>query len=185
MIDWSKYYQPNFLGTPYEESKALFAAKKASAMDAGSSDYNGYLQINPNLQLGFAYWPAPDSAHQVCTNTGMEFQVAVNAAGKQIDPSVKFVNWLGTTEGGQAMTDNVKDLSVMKNVTSTNPIQQKMLSTPLDVPVWYERFSTQNIGNVWAQQGQGPFQGKGTAADIAKAMQKTVDDQLAIQAKNG
>jgi hypothetical protein len=185
MIDWGKYYQPNFLGTAYTEAKALFATKKASAIDAGSSDFNGFLQINPDLKLGFMYWPAPDADHKVCTNTGMEFQVAVNAAGKQIDPSVTFANWLGTTEGGQAMTDYVKDLSVMQNVKSTNPIQQKMLSTPLDVPVWYERFATQNIGNVWSQTGQGPFEGKGTAADLAKQMQKTIDDQLAILAKQG
>jgi hypothetical protein len=60
-----------------------------------------------------------------------------------------------------------------------------MLSTPLDVPVWYERFATQNIGNVWSQTGQGPFEGKGTAADLAKQMQKTLDDQRAILAKQG
>ncbi len=185
MIDWSKYYQPNFLGTPYLEAKALFATKKASAIDAGSSDFNGFLQINPDLKLGFMYWPAVDAQHKVCTNTGMEFQVAVNAKGKNTDQSVTFAGWLGTTEGGQAMTDYVKDLSVMQNVKAGNPIQQKMLDTPLDVPVWYERFATENIGNVWSDQGQGPFQGKGTAMDLAKAMQKTVDDQLAILAKGG
>src|SRR5262249_11927701 len=138
-----------------------------------------------NLQLGFMYWPAPDADHKVCTNTGMEFQVAVNAKGKNIDQSIAFANWLGTTEGGQAMTDYVKDLSVMQGVTSANAIQLETLSTPRDVPVWSERFATQNIGTVWAQNGQGPFQGKGTAADLAKLMQKTIDDQLAIQAKNG
>ena len=183
MIDWGKYFQPNFVGTPYLEAKALFATKKAAMIDAGSSDFNGFLGIDPNLQLGFFYWPAVDSNHKQCTNTGMEFQVAVNAAGKNLDQSVTFAGWLGTTEGGQAMTDNVKDLSVMKNVKSANPIQQKMLDTPLDVPVWYERFATENVGTPWADKGQGLFSGKTTAADFAALMQKTVDDQIAVAAK--
>ena len=34
------------------------------------------------------------------------------------------------------------------------------LATPLDVPVWYERFATQDVGKVWTEQGQGPFTGK-------------------------
>lgn len=183
MMDWSKYYQPNSVGTVYLESKALFATAKAAAMDAGSSDYNGYLQINPNAKLGFMYWPAPDAQHQPCTNTGMEFQVGVNAKAKFGDAAVSFVNWLGTTAGGQAMTDNIKDLSVLKGVTTTNPLQQKMLATPLDVPVWYERFSTQNVGQVWSDKGQAPFQGKMTAAEMAKLLQDSVDKGVADAAK--
>ncbi|HLZ10423.1 MAG TPA: hypothetical protein VKT80_17680, partial [Chloroflexota bacterium] len=184
MVDWGKYFQPNFVGTPYLEAKALFATKKAAMIDAGSSDFNGFLGINPDLKLGFMYWPAPAGGMaKRCTNTGMEFQVGVNSKGKNLDQSVTFAGWLGTTEGGQAMTDNVKDLSVMVGVKSSNPLQQKMLDTPLDVPVWYERFSTQNIGTPWADKGQGLFTGKTTAADFAKLLQKTIDDQLVLAAK--
>jgi hypothetical protein len=129
------------------------------------------------------YWPSPDTQHQPCTNTGMEFQVAVNAKAKLPDAAISFANWLGTTAGGQAMTDNIKDLSVMKGVTTTNPLQTKMLATPMDVPVWYERFSTQNIGQVWTDKGQAPFQGKMTAADMAKLLQDSVDKGVADAAK--
>jgi hypothetical protein len=54
-----------------------------------------------------------------------------------------------------------------------------MLATPLDVPVWYERYTTQNIGQVWTDKGQGPFQNKMSAADLAKLLQQSVDDLLA------
>lgn len=183
MIDWAKFYEPNFVGTVYLESKALFATAKAAAMDAGSSDYNGYKQINPGAQLGFMYWPAPDAQHKPCTNTGMEFTLGVNSKTKNPDGAVAFVNWLGTTAGGQAMTDNVRDLPVLDGVTPKDPLQQKMLATPLDVPVWYERAATQDIGKVWTEQGQAPFQGKATAAQLAKALQDSVDAQIAQAAK--
>jgi raffinose/stachyose/melibiose transport system substrate-binding protein len=183
MIDWTKYYQPNAVGTVYLESKALFATAKAAAMDAGSSDYNGYLQINPNAKLGFMYWPASDAQHKPATNTGMEFQVGVNAKSKNTEAAVAFANWLGTKLGGQAMVDNIKDLTVIDGVNTTNPLQQKMLATPLDVPVWYERFSTQGIGQVWTDKGQAPFQGKMTAAEMAKLLQDSVDKGVADAAK--
>jgi raffinose/stachyose/melibiose transport system substrate-binding protein len=179
MVDWSKFYEPNFVGTVYLESKALFATAKAAAMDAGSSDYNGYKQINPNAQLGFMYWPASDANHKPCTNTGMEFTVGVNSKTKVADAAVAFAGWLGTTTGAQAMTDNVRDLPVLEGVTPKDPLQQKMLATPLDVPVWYERYTTQNIGQVWTDKGQGPFQNKMSAADLAKLLQQSVDDLLA------
>jgi raffinose/stachyose/melibiose transport system substrate-binding protein len=183
MIDWGKYYEPNFVGTAYLESKALFATGKAAAMDAGSSDFNGFLQINPNAKLGFMYWPASDAMHQPCTNTGMEFMVGVNAKTKEQDAAVSFGRWLGTPAGAQAMTDNVKDLPVIQGVTPKDPLQQKMLATPLDVPVWYERFSTENIGQVWTSNGQAPFEGKATAAQTAQLLQDSINQQLAAAAK--
>ncbi len=181
MMDWSKYYQPNFVGTSYVEAKALFATGKTAAMDAGSSDFNGYREINPQAQLGFLYWPASDANHKQVTNTGMEFTIAVSSTTKHPDECVAFVKWLGTKDGAQAMTDNVKNLPVLTGITPADPLQQKMLATPLDVPVWYERAATQDIGTVWTAQGQGPFTGKMTAADMAKALQDSVDAARAQQ----
>jgi raffinose/stachyose/melibiose transport system substrate-binding protein len=181
MMDWSKYYQPNFVGTTYVEAKALFATGKTAAMDAGSSDFNGYKEINPTANFGFMYWPASDASHKQVTNTGMEFSIAVNSKTKHADECVAFVKWLGSKEGAQAMTDNVKNLPVLDGVTPSDPLQKKMLATPLDVPVWYERFATQDVGKVWTEQGQGPFTGKMTAPEMAKAIQDSVDAALAQQ----
>ena len=181
MMDWSKYYQPNFVGTSYVEAKALFATGKTAAMDAGSSDFNGYKEINPQANFGFMYWPASDANHKQVTNTGMEFSIAVNSKTKHADECVAFVKWLGSKEGAQSMTDNVKNLPVLDGVTPSDPLQKKMLATPLDVPVWYERFATQDVGKVWTEQGQGPFTGKMTAPEMAKAIQDSVDAALAQQ----
>jgi raffinose/stachyose/melibiose transport system substrate-binding protein len=181
MMDWSKYYQNNFVGTSYVEAKALFATGKTAAMDAGSSDFNGYKEINPQANFGFMYWPAVDANHKQVTNTGMEFTIAVNAKAKHPDECVAFAKWLGSQAGAQSMTDNVRNLPVLDGVTPQDPLQKKMLATPLDVPVWYERFATQDVGKVWTEQGQGPFTGKSTAAEMAKAIQDSVDAALAQQ----
>lgn len=183
MINWSKYYQPNFVGTVYLESKALFATGKAAAMDAGSSDFNGFRQINPAAKFGFMYWPASDAKHKQCTNTGMEFTLSVNAKTKVAGGSISFVKWLGTTAGAQSMTDNVADLPVLNGVKPKDPLQQKMLATPLDVPVWYERFATENLGTVWSGKGQAPFENKMSAAAFSQLLQDSVNKQLAQAVK--
>jgi ABC-type glycerol-3-phosphate transport system substrate-binding protein len=178
LIDWGKYYQPNFVGTTYLEAKALFASAKTAAMDAGSSDYNGYRQINPNAKLGFMYWPVSDANKKPVTNTGMEFVVSVNAKTKFPEQASLFPKWLGTVPGAQAMVDNVRNLPVLEGVQPKDEIQQKMVKTPLDIPVWAERFNTLNIRTVWGEKGQGLFQDKYKPADFAKLLQDSIDEQM-------
>ncbi len=178
LIDWGKYYQPNFVGTTYLEAKALFAAAKTAAMDAGSSDYNGYRQINPNIKLGFMYWPAPDGKGKPVTNTGMEFTVGVNAKTKFAEQAAMFPKWIGTVPGAQSMVDNVRNLPVLDGVQPKDAVQQKMIKTPLDIPVWAERFSLLNIRTVWGEKGQGLFQDKYKPVEFAKLLQDSIDEQL-------
>jgi raffinose/stachyose/melibiose transport system substrate-binding protein len=183
MMDWKDYYQPNFVGTTYQEAKALFATGKVAIMDAGSSDYNGYKQVNPNVNLGFMYWPSGPNGKQA-TNTGMEFQVSVNAVTKQKDAAMAFVGWLGTRTGAQAMANNVKNLPVLNGVTVEDPLQKLMIATPNDVPVWNERQATVDVRTVWIEKGQGPFTGSLTAADMAKLLQESVDKNIADAKKS-
>lgn len=183
MMDWSKFYEPAFIGTGYTEGKALFATGKASSVMGGSSDFNGYREINPNGHYGYMYWPGPDAQHKPCTVTGMELTVAVNSKTKNTEASVAFVSWLGTPDGAQVMTDNVRDLPVVSGVKPQDSLQAKMLATPEDIPAWFERFPTLNVTTVWTDQGQAPFEGKMTAAQFAKLLQNSVDAQLALAAK--
>ena len=101
MRDWVPFYQKNFLGTPYAESKALFATSKTAMMDCGSADLSGYYEIDPDAQLGFFYWPAPtaDTGSQV-TNTGMSVLYGINPAMDEakMDAALAFVNWVATPE---------------------------------------------------------------------------------------
>jgi raffinose/stachyose/melibiose transport system substrate-binding protein len=183
MVDWKDFYQPNFGGTTYQEAKALFATGKVAIIDAGSSDFNGFKQVNPNANLGFMYWPAGPKGKQA-TNTGMEFQVSVNAVTKQKDAAMAFVQWLGTVTGAQAMANNVKNLPVLNGVTVEDPIQKLMVATPNDVPVWNERQATVDIRTTWIEKGQGPFTGDLTPADMAKLLQESVDKNIAAATKS-
>lgn len=180
MRDWVPYYQPNFLGTPYAESKALFATKRTAMMDCGSADLSGYYQIDPDAKLGFFYWPAPDASKKQVTNTGMNVIFGFNAKTSHKDAVLAFARWLTTAEGGQSVTTHNKVLPVIEGVEPVgDPILTKMIDTPLDVPVWYERWPTLKIGDVWAKDGNAAFDKDRPPAEFATKLQASVDAQRA------
>jgi raffinose/stachyose/melibiose transport system substrate-binding protein len=180
MRAWIPYYQQNYLGTVYAESKALFAAKQTAMMDCGSADLSGYYQIDPNAQLGFFYWPSPDGVKKQVTNTGMNVIFGFNAATEQKEACIAFAKWLLTPEGGQSVANHNKVLPVVQGVEPAgDPILTEMVNTPLDVPVWYERWATINIGQVWTEQGNAGFDSNVPPEEFAAKLQESVDTQRA------
>jgi raffinose/stachyose/melibiose transport system substrate-binding protein len=182
MRNWIPYYQPNYLGTVYAESKALFASKVAAMMDCGSADLSGFYQIDPNAKLGFFYWPVPDTSKKQVTNTGMNVIFSLNAAleGAEKDAAVAFATWLATPAGGTSVAQHNKVLPVVKGVEPAgDPILTEMVNTPLDVPVWYERWPTLKIGDVWTSNGNDGMDASKDPAEFAAVLQASVDEQLA------
>lgn len=182
MRDWVPFYQQNFLGTPYAESKALFATGKTAMMDCGSADLSGYYEIDPEAQLGFFYWPAADADHSQVTNTGMSVMYGVNPAidEAKMDAAITFLNWVATPEGAQSMNRNIKLLPVVEGVEPEgDPILTEMVQSPLDIPVWYERWPTLNIGTVWTTDGNSAFDTDTPPEEFAQKLQDSVDEQLA------
>ncbi len=181
MRNWIPYYQPNYLGTVYAESKALFASKRTAMMDCGSADLSGYYQIDPNAQLGFFYWPVPDASKKQVTNTGMNVIFNLNAKleGSKKDGALAFAKWLVTPEGGQSVADHNKVLPVVQGVEPAgDPILTEMVNTPLDVPVWYERWPTLKIGDVWTKDGNAGFDESKPPEEFAAELQASVDTQI-------
>jgi ABC-type glycerol-3-phosphate transport system substrate-binding protein len=182
MRNWIPYYQQNYLGTVYAESKALFASKQTAMMDCGSADLSGYYQIDPNAQLGFFYWPVPDASKKQCTNTGMNVIFNLNAklAEDKKDAALAFAKWLVTPEGGTSVAQHNKVLPVVQGVEPAgDPILTEMVNTPLDVPVWYERWPTLTIGDVWTEEGNAGFDTNTPPEDFAAKLQAAVDKQIA------
>jgi raffinose/stachyose/melibiose transport system substrate-binding protein len=179
MRAWIPYYQQNYLGTVYEEAKALFASKRTVMMDCGSGDLSGYYEIDPNMQLGFFYWPAPDETKQQVTNTGMAIAFSVNADSPKIEAALVLAQWLATAEGAASMAKHIKLLPLVEGVVPEgDPLLTEMVNTPLDVPVWYERWGTLKIGNVWTTDGVSAFADDTTPQSFADKLQATVDEQL-------
>ncbi len=140
LLDLMPFYNAGFEATDYTTAKAIFANGQGAMMVAGTADFTGYYQVNPDADLSFIAWPGP-VADSTCTTTGFELLYTASSfspAEKQ-DAAAQFVNWLATDAAQQIVMDTIS-LSVSKNVTeSTDPIRTATAAAIQggDVPVWY------------------------------------------------
>jgi ABC-type glycerol-3-phosphate transport system substrate-binding protein len=177
---WVPYYQQNYLGTVYEEAKALFASRRTAMMDCGSGDLSGYYEIDPTMQLGFFYWPAPDASKKQVTNTGQAVGFGVNANSEKIDAAIAFLQWMAEPGGSRSVMLQTKLLPLVEGVEPEgDPLLIEMVNTPQDVPVWYERWATLKVGDIWTKEGVSAFDEDTTPQAFADRLQATVDEQLA------
>ncbi|HEY7033050.1 MAG TPA: extracellular solute-binding protein [Thermomicrobiales bacterium] len=141
LIDLMPFYNAGFEATDYTTAKAIFANEKGAMMVAGTADFTGYRQVNPNADLSFVAWPGPEAGKKA-TTTGFELLYTASkfASAEKQAAATKFVNWLATTEAQQLVSDKIA-LPINKNVTeSSDPIRAQTLSAAAegDVPVWYD-----------------------------------------------
>jgi raffinose/stachyose/melibiose transport system substrate-binding protein len=140
LLDLMPFYNAGFEATDYTTAKAIFANGQGAMMVAGTADYTGYYQVNPDADLSFVAWPGP-VADSTATTTGFELLYTASAfsdADKQ-DAAAQFVNWLATDDAQQIVMDTIA-LAVSKNITeSTDPIRTQTATAIQggDVPVWY------------------------------------------------
>jgi ABC-type glycerol-3-phosphate transport system substrate-binding protein len=183
LLDLKDYYNAGFEATDYTTAKAIFANGQGAMMVAGTADFTGYRQVNPEADLSFIAWPGPEAGKKA-TTTGFELLYTVSAfadAEKQ-EAATKFVNWLATAEAQQLVSDKIA-IPVHKEVTeSVDPIrgQTAVASQGGDVPVWYDLPETN--GSVTATQDNhgGLWTGRITAQQYAELQQAAVKPNPAL-----
>jgi ABC-type glycerol-3-phosphate transport system substrate-binding protein len=184
LVELQPYYNDGFEATDYTTSKAIFANGLGAMMVAGTADFTGFKEVNPDADLGFVAWPGP-TADKKATTTGFELLYGVSkfASAEKQEAAAKFVNWLATTEAQQLVSDKIA-LPINKNVTSSSdPVRQATVTAAAggDVPVWYDLPEFNGIVG-WMQTNFGSLWSGGvTPEEFAGLVQEQIitTDQLA------
>jgi raffinose/stachyose/melibiose transport system substrate-binding protein len=177
LIDLMPFYNAGFQATDYATAKAIFANEQGAMMVAGTADYTGYRQVNPEADLSFVAWPGPEAGKKA-TTTGYELLYTVSKFADEAKQAAatKFVNWLATTEAQQLVSDKIA-LPINKNVTeSSDPIRAQTVAAAAggDVPVWYD---LPELGPIvtWLQTDFGGiWTGRLNAQQFAEALQGVI-----------
>ena len=177
LLDLIPYYNEGFQATDYATAKAIFANGQGAMMVAGTADFTGYMQVNPNADLSFIAWPGPEAGKKA-TTTGFELLYGVSKFAKADvqEAGATFVNWLASAEAQQLVSDKIA-LPVNTNVTSsTDPIRQATVTAAAggDVPVWYDLPELNAIVTTIQNNFGGLWQGKFTAQAWCDLMQSAV-----------
>ena len=176
LLDMQPFYQAGFQATDYVTAKAIFANGQGAMQVAGTADFSGYREVNPEADLGFIAWPGPE-AGKYATNTGMEVLYTVSrfASPEAQEAATQLVNWLATVEAQQMVSDLIA-LPVHVEVTeSSDPIRQETVAARgLDVIVWYDLPETNQTTTVATNEQGGLWTGRLTAEQFAEAMQASI-----------
>lgn len=176
LLSLQPFFQPGFEATDYVAGKAIFAQGLGAMMVAGTADFTGFKQENPDADLGFMPWPGPE-AGKYSTNTGHELLYTAYKGAEQAkqDAAATFINWLATAEAQQIVSDTIS-LPIHKEVTeSSDPVRQETVqSRGLDVPVWYDFPETGTTLDAVSANHGGLWTGRLSAAEFAQLIQDSI-----------
>ncbi|MEO7220845.1 MAG: extracellular solute-binding protein [Devosia sp.] len=168
-------FQDGSLATPYVEGKALFALGKGAMLEGGSADYAGFLETNPDVDVGVVPFPAVDGGTPA-TVTGMEAPYNINAKSKNIDAAVTFLQWMMGKEPAQMVVDTITLTTTEGVVPSDNRVMKEMIEAGRsnDVRVFYELPETGGVFGVIQQNAAALFLGEMSPEDFSQALQDAV-----------
>jgi ABC-type glycerol-3-phosphate transport system substrate-binding protein len=177
LLDLMPFYNAGFEATDYTTAKAIFANGQGAMMVAGTADFTGYEQVNPDADLSFVAWPGPE-AGQTMTTTGFELLYTVSSFSdpEKQEAATTFVNWLATEEAQQIVMDKIA-LAVHKDVTeSPDPIRTQTAAAVQggDVPVWYAVPELNGSVTVTQDNHGGLWTGRISAQEFADLQQAAV-----------
>lgn len=176
LLSLQQFFQPGFEATDYVAGKAIFAQGLGAMMVAGTADFTGFKEENPDADLGFIAWPGPE-AGKYSTNTGFELlYTAYNGASEEKQAAAAtFINWLATKDAQQIVSDTIS-LPIHKEITeSSDRIRQETVAARgLDVTVWYAVPETGGTFDAISQNHGGLWTGRLTAEQFAEEIQKSI-----------
>jgi len=175
------YFPKDMMGLAETDVQTLFATGKAAMIPEGSFALNPILAINPKLNLGtFNAPPTPDAVTNHPLQVGwVDASYGLNAKSKHQKEALELLNWMATPEFGQLVADDLKQVSLVNGVTSSNELLKQMATDYRANPTPYMmlvdfRYGTPLGSDLAATGLQNMLLGKQNAQAVASDIQKGI-----------
>jgi raffinose/stachyose/melibiose transport system substrate-binding protein len=175
------YFPKDQMGLGETDVQTLFATGKAAMIPEGSFALAPLKAINPNLDLGVFNAPPPPGA--VVTKPlqvgWVDASYGLNAKSTHQKEALDLLQWMTSTEFGQQVADNLKQVSLVKGVQSSDPLLGQMMQSYRADPTPYLmlvdfRYGTPLGSDLQAAGLQKMLLGQRTAAQVAGDIQTGV-----------
>lgn len=144
------FFTPGFASTPYINAKAAFAEGKSVICMGGSADYTGFRDMNPDVDLGFAAFPHPQSSGMSAVNSGVDLLYGLNSHvtdRAKVAAAIAFFSFFLTPGVGSQVASTI-ELPDTKGAHSSTPIQEQIINESTnDAPQW---FQFPQMTNMWS-----------------------------------
>jgi raffinose/stachyose/melibiose transport system substrate-binding protein len=176
LVDMSQHFNPGYKAVAYAEGKALFAQGKTAMVIGGSSDYAGFLEIDPKIDVGFFGFPSPKGTAPIALS-GLSMAYVVNKNAARKDDAVAFVSWLTSLEAQKLVLQHL-GLPSRKDVTpqgddARSRAMRSILEVP-ETPSWLDFPVTGNTSTAAYKDGAGIFTGRLSPMEFAQVLQDSI-----------
>ncbi|MDZ7703561.1 MAG: extracellular solute-binding protein [Trueperaceae bacterium] len=174
--DLQPYMPPGVTGVSYVDTQNLFVNELAAMFPGGSWEAAFFSAQNPDLDLGVFTVPAKNTNQQL-VSWFVDGSWAVTTSAEDVEASLDFVNWLGSTEFGQLFTDTLAQISPIEGVVPTDPILNEIVelwnanATPYMLLVHF-RYGAPSGTVVLGQDMQSLFLDNMTPEEVATSLQE-------------
>lgn len=135
----TKYMVDDVIGVGYADSQIQFTSGLAAQFPGGSFELGNFTSQAPDMELGvYLVPPPPGSVSSKPLSAGWgDGSFAINAKSPNQEAALKLLNWLASPEFGQLFVDEVKQFSVIKGLTYSDPLMKEMNELFLSGPSSY------------------------------------------------
>jgi raffinose/stachyose/melibiose transport system substrate-binding protein len=175
------YFPKDMMGLGETDVQTLFATGKTAMIPEGSFALAPLKAINPKLNLGvFNAPPAPGALVDKPLQVGwVDASYGLNAKSTHQKEALELLQWMTTADFGQQVADNLKQVSLVKGVQSSDPLLGQMVQSYRTDPTPYLmlvdfRYGTPLGSDLQAAGLQKMLLGQQTAAQVAGDIQNGV-----------
>ncbi len=113
----------------YNASLSLLAQGKVAMLQQGYWAYSSIVDINPDINLGFAAVPYSAAAEDAKLGVNINVSYAITNQSKHQEAAKKLFEWLTTTDGNAIANEQMKQIPAIQGVSvSSNPIADDIVS---------------------------------------------------------
>jgi len=120
------YFPDGFIGLDYPSAQQLFSSGMAGMFGGGSYELANFKNQNPDIELGVFPAPGKTAEDEKLVAIYYDGGYAANAAGKNKEAALKFLNFVASQEFGQAFANTLNNISTVPGVTFDNPLLQEV-----------------------------------------------------------
>lgn len=175
------YFPKDMMGLAETDVQTLFATGKAAMIPEGSFALAPIKAINSSVNMGvFNAPPAPGAVVDHPLQVGwVDASYGLNAKSKHQKQALELLNWMATPEFGQLVANNLKQVSLVKGVQSSDPLLGQMVTDYRSDPTPYMllvdfRYGTPLGSDLAATGLQNMLLGKQNAQAVGSDIQKGV-----------
>ncbi|HEY3713115.1 MAG TPA: extracellular solute-binding protein [Jatrophihabitantaceae bacterium] len=175
------YFPKDMMGLGETDVQTLFATGKAAMIPEGSFALNPIKAINPKLSLGtFNAPPSPGAVVDHPLQVGwVDASYGLNAKSKHQKEALQLLNWMATPGFGQLVADQLKQVSLVKGVQSSDELLKQMVTDYRSSPTPYLmlvdfRYGTPLGSDLAATGLQNLLLGKQNAQAVGSDIQKGI-----------